>query len=1424
VGDDILEKLISLSQEVKDISAWFLYNASGTNQYFDIPVNKNQEFKTYTDFSDELKYVDATCFSGIVSYNGSDCCDKIFDWLKSESRNGTSGLPVYIKKVDGSFNEVIPSRLIDDNNFNIDGTIFGTNLLYQDYKDKIFQRLDKYSKPYIINMAATGTNFTNVNADENLKKLLKFSDNFSTYISSIVSNSNKSFLRDQSVTTSSGTYSSIFDYYLDKKYKLENVDLHSTDTSHYDGLEDKSTIVTRTREIIEKLAQYQNKYILRQDLVDALGGTYSAAMGEVFSYAFTNNNGQYLYLKPEIALPNLNSKLSEKGFSSSYIQNFDKIWQNAKAADFKSMSSKITSLIGRGFEGATLYAALGFLSEKEQQIFYDMDSIDKFNKITYGSLNYLYDSSSRELININEKGAHDIGYYPAKIAKDRFASTVLSKNSRVVNDDLTGSQRSPSAADSNQLDKLYFEMIYNMQKMNTFYMAQLFSSPIEGIDGSFNPVDGSWDNVRLNYLTPLGDVRANTLSKKKFKASSDANDEYNINELLTNEKITLPVSEIRKLFSGITTNNFLDPIALENATDGTFKPYYYLNTATVLQDSSSHQPSSYLVGKLCSLFGLSSGDTTSGTGDILVSGTRLKANIKTLQDLIFDGSRASISNYTEMFNNIEYSIDGGTDYFPIFDFSTNNGTYMEFNINFNATSDVNFKIRMSQLNPVALQNHIPSQPDSNDDGTNDIPVFVAGLSESDWQTIVLDAFDSSYHLKSSQRFDDPGDITFPGQMRKYQLLDKLGVYKKGANPSAEKLNSFCVDFFGSGSAGNDDVLNFKQDLINNDSSLDSLLSKYFTKEIDGLYSDSSYKDTNMNSFKNTLYAYYAANKSKSIKQTMLSFATADEVFGALKTVGLVQDAGNGFYEFTDSMGTFFNNDASGFEQFCADMSADLTAGINSKVPKPGDTSVFDGTLKEAYWHPLYNKLKEFYVGMDFSGKSNDLFANITDYLAKASDYADMDMDSTEMDMKINQTKQIMEQSVAKDYESMRTFVVSLYKRMSTLDLGGTVHNSTVSTAYQDYLPLFGTNQDAFGLTYFNIDGSQNNTLQALIKSMGRSKTEADLKTAIFTNVTTGYSESDKGKVIATLKGMGFIQPSGTSYTAEKFLDLNNFPVITDGTSKLISITMQDKQTIISNFQQWYLSNLVNLVGTGMDNPYLQNVLGGTNNISLPVKEAIRNILADDDFISTLKTMSSIMDGSNVRFKTSNYFDINAYLQGDELNYSRFTGSNLKDTSSVNFYTYHSDTEDVDYDNLYKVDVALRKLINDKWAMGSYSFTGDSDYLSIINSIKDIKADIPSLSIDTMKTTLATSTDFQTYLSSVVDSNPQAESNYAADCLSLAGNYSSIAESIRKKYVSLNGAADNFVIDFSKENFAAALGKDWLKWLKISSDGTTQLDG
>ncbi|MDD5457636.1 MAG: hypothetical protein PHV30_11490, partial [Candidatus Margulisbacteria bacterium] len=42
--------------------------------------------------------------------------------------------------------------------------------------------------------------------------------------------------------------------------------------------------------------------------------------------------------------------------------------------------------------------------------------------------------------------------------------------------------------------------------------------------------------------------------------------------------------------------------------------------------------------------------------------------------------------------------------------------------------------------------------------------------------------------------------------------------------------------------------------------------------------------------------------------------------------------------------------------------------------------------------------------------------------------------------------------------------------------------------------------------------------------------------------------------------------------------------------------------------------------------------------------------------------------------------------------------------------------------------------------------------------------------------------------------------------------------------SLNGAADNFVIDFSKENFAAALGKDWLKWLKISSDGTTQLDG
>lgn len=164
---------------------------------------------------------------------------------------------------------------------------------------------------------------------------------------------------------------------------------------------------------------------------------------------------------------NAMSTLADKQINDSY---------DSKDDDF---SDTIQSLFRSGeFSGTTALSFLEKMIEKQGRLFVDIEQIDKFNKSSYGAVNYIVQNSVN--INVSSLGASAMGYYPEYIAKNTLSSTYVKESKRTLSEDGTTVAEDFSSNEIRQVDKIYLQMAYKMQKMNTFYLMQLFASPFEG--------------------------------------------------------------------------------------------------------------------------------------------------------------------------------------------------------------------------------------------------------------------------------------------------------------------------------------------------------------------------------------------------------------------------------------------------------------------------------------------------------------------------------------------------------------------------------------------------------------------------------------------------------------------------------------------------------------------------------------------------------------------------------------------------------------------------------------------------------------------------------------------------------------------------------------------------------------------------------
>ncbi len=153
--------------------------------------------------------------------------------------------------------------------------------------------------------------------------------------------------------------------------------------------------------------------------------------------------------------------------------------KQSNSADF---SSVIKNDLFSNFSGENVVDILQNMTENSGRIFKDIQSIDNFNKMTYGQVYSVLDSASSE-VNLSALNMGEIGYAPDDIMSQSFSSTYLSSTNRTVNSqtvvDSSGAAvaNNFSTTDVRQVDRMYLQMINNMQKMNSFYMMQMFASP-----------------------------------------------------------------------------------------------------------------------------------------------------------------------------------------------------------------------------------------------------------------------------------------------------------------------------------------------------------------------------------------------------------------------------------------------------------------------------------------------------------------------------------------------------------------------------------------------------------------------------------------------------------------------------------------------------------------------------------------------------------------------------------------------------------------------------------------------------------------------------------------------------------------------------------------------------------------------------------
>ncbi len=171
---------------------------------------------------------------------------------------------------------------------------------------------------------------------------------------------------------------------------------------------------------------------------------------------------------------------------TSNVDNYGSAKASAEMEKIIDMSFQVSNNTG------DMFSILTDTVNDQARMFNDINMIDKFHYIQYGTVRNVAgvkQNGETTTENLYEKGILDLGYYPAEIARTTAESPYVSSKQIPDSDQFMDGVDS-ARYEVNMVDKMYFSMIAEMQKMNNFYMMMSFASPVDANnDGLINEAD-----------------------------------------------------------------------------------------------------------------------------------------------------------------------------------------------------------------------------------------------------------------------------------------------------------------------------------------------------------------------------------------------------------------------------------------------------------------------------------------------------------------------------------------------------------------------------------------------------------------------------------------------------------------------------------------------------------------------------------------------------------------------------------------------------------------------------------------------------------------------------------------------------------------------------------------------------------------------
>ncbi len=290
---------------------------------------------------------------------------------------------------------------------------------------------------------------------------------------------------------------------------------------------------------------------------------YLQSWSSVSDISFYKKNSTSLLMEKDIDsdLDSIKNTVMNNSIETmrSYYGLYDSVVDNnGYAAAVGEMEKVIDQSFVVANNTGDVFSILSDTVNKQARMFNDINMIDNFNYIQYGAVRNVSLGEDEADQSLYAKGIMDFGYFPEEIAKTTANSPYL--NDKELPD---GEEYLQGADDAryevNMVDKMYFSMIAEMQKMNSFYMMMMFASPKEGTTDEYNFLDP----LKASMDTLTEDRKSYVDSASLFKKPSVGD---NVNKLML--KVGLVNENALVSTTDVLAENTYEAIAGELFTSG----------------------------------------------------------------------------------------------------------------------------------------------------------------------------------------------------------------------------------------------------------------------------------------------------------------------------------------------------------------------------------------------------------------------------------------------------------------------------------------------------------------------------------------------------------------------------------------------------------------------------------------------------------------------------------------------------------------------------------------------------------------------------------------------------------------------------------------------------------------------------------------